>query len=89
MFLHACMYSWCSPCKILDPSLREAIGKYEEKLDLAKVDIDKLPQVAMSYDVSSIPAVISFVAGVKKSGFVGAVDQNTITKFLQELFIDK
>ena len=79
------IFSWCNPCKVLDPTLREAVGEFEGELDVAKVDIDLLPEVAMTYDVSSIPAVLGFVDGVKKCGFVGAVDHKTITDFLKEL----
>lgn len=83
------IHSWCNPCKTLDPTLRQTVAKFQEEIDLARVDIDKLPEVAMSYDISSIPAVIGFVDGVRKFGFVGVVDQKVITNFLQELLINK
>ncbi len=70
---------------MLDPVLREEVTKLEDKVDLARVDVDKVTELALTYDVSSIPHVISFVDGMKKSQFVGSVSQDEVAKFLKKL----
>ena len=65
--------------------LKEVVGEFEEKVDLAKVDVDQLPELAMTYEISSIPAVQAFVGGVRKSSFVGVQNKQFLTDFVKEL----
>jgi thioredoxin 1 len=54
---------WCGPCKAMEPvieSLKHTIG---EKANILKVDVDKNPQGAAVYGVSSIPTLILFQNG--------------------------
>ena len=46
---------WCGPCKMLGPVLEELSGKYEGKMDVFKVDIDKEPELASVFGVQSVP----------------------------------
>lgn len=46
------LYSWCTPCKALTPKLDAIVGEKNGLLELAKVDVDKNPELAMQYDVS-------------------------------------
>ncbi|VDL92676.1 unnamed protein product [Schistocephalus solidus] len=41
--------SWCAPCKLLGPRLDKVMEKYMDRVLLAKVDIDKLENVAMNH----------------------------------------
>lgn len=49
--LHEFIFSWCGPCKILEPRLEVVIGKHHDKVHLAKVDIDTNAEIAMEYNV--------------------------------------
>lgn len=46
-------FSWCNPCKALEPRLETVIAENEGKVVLAKVDIDQHAELADDYDVSS------------------------------------
>merc|ERR1719205_383489 len=50
---------WCGPCKILGPRLEKIMENYDGKVDFAKVDVDDLQDVAMNYNISSIPTVLA------------------------------
>ncbi len=54
--------SWCGPCQRIAPILEELAVEYGTKIDIYKVDIDKERELAMSFNVSSIPAVL-FIPG--------------------------
>lgn len=45
------MFRWCGPCKTLEPRLENVIAKRNGKVNLAKVDVDDLGEVAAKYEV--------------------------------------
>lgn len=45
------IFSWCGPCKVLEPRLENVVAKRQGKITLAKVDIDSLGDVAAKYEV--------------------------------------
>ena len=77
------LFSWCGPCHELAPRLEAATEK--AGFDLVKVDVDDHSELAMEYDVSSIPAVIAVREGKLIEKFIGAQDDNEIKKFIQKL----
>jgi thioredoxin 1 len=42
---------WCNPCRVLGPRLDECLQSYQGSIELAKVNVDDLPEVAMEYGV--------------------------------------
>lgn len=46
--------SWCQPCKVLDEVFKYA----PTDLDIERIDIDANPQIAMAYNVRSVPVCI-------------------------------
>src|SRR6476661_804959 len=54
---------WCGPCKQLTPILEKAVKSAKGKVKLAKMDIDKHPEIPGQMGIQSIPAVIAFSNG--------------------------
>lgn len=54
---------WCGPCKTLGPILHEVKSKLGDSVKILKIDIDKNPQVANSYQIQSVPTLILFRKG--------------------------
>src|SRR3954463_8824914 len=76
---------WCGPCRVLGPALEAAVDKRAGEVELAKVDTDRNPNLAMSFQIASIPAVKAFRDGNVVSEFVGAIRPAQIERFLDEL----
>lgn len=64
--------AWCGPCLTLAPVIEELAGKYEGKVKVGKLDIDKSPQIAARFGVQNIPTVILFDKGQPVQRIVGA-----------------
>lgn len=63
--------AWCGPCKMSAPVLDQMSEEYAGKVTIAKVDVDKEPDLAARFGVMSIPTVILFENGVEKGKQVG------------------
>lgn len=63
---------WCGPCKMIAPAVHDLALEYEGKLNVAKVDVDNNPNIAMKYGIRSIPALIFFKDGQPVDQVVGA-----------------
>ncbi|MEM9035281.1 MAG: thioredoxin [Actinomycetota bacterium] len=72
---------WCGPCKMIAPILEE-IASEEEGVTIAKLNVDESPDVAMRYQVMSIPTLIVFENGEPAKRMVGAKGKGQL---LQEL----
>ena len=46
---------WCKPCKMVAPFLEELAVKYQDQVDVYKVNVDMEQEIAAYYKISSIP----------------------------------
>ena len=76
---------WCGPCRTLGPAIEDAVRKRNGEIELAKVDTDRNPNIAMKYEIASIPAVKAFKDGKVVSEFIGAIPPARIEAFLNEI----
>ena len=71
--------TWCSPCQMLAPVLEDL----SQQVKVVKVDVDENPQLAMAFQVASIPTVIAFRDGKAVNQSVGFVPKETLLALLQ------
>src|SRR5256885_4581251 len=76
---------WCGPCRVLGPALEAAVEKRAGEVELAKVDTERNPNLAMSFQIASIPAVKAFRDGEVVAEFTGAIRPPQIEQFLDRL----
>ncbi|MBR2027748.1 MAG: thioredoxin [Oscillospiraceae bacterium] len=55
--------TWCGPCKMIAPVIEELAQELEGKVMVAKLDVDKSPDIAGRYGVMSIPTMLVFEGG--------------------------
>ena len=73
---------WCGPCKMFAPVLDDVAKSYEDRLQIAKLDIDANPQTPNKYGIRGIPTVILYKAGQVHAQKVGALTKGQLTAFL-------
>ena len=72
---------WCGPCKMIAPILAE-IAAEQPGVTVAKLNIDDHPDLAMRFNVMSIPTLLVFHKGEVRKRLVGAKGKGQL---LQEL----
>jgi putative thioredoxin len=79
---------WCGPCKTLGPVLEKLETAYAGRFMLAKLNSDEQPEIAgqlsQAFGVRSIPFCVLFSQGQPVDGFVGALPEGEIRKFLDK-----
>ncbi len=74
---------WCGPCKMIAPLLDEAADQYEDKLTVAKLNIDENPNTPAKYQIRSIPTLMLFKDGNVLAQKLGAMPKKDLTDFLE------
>lgn len=74
---------WCGPCKAIAPILEELEGEYQDRLQIAKLDVDANPKAPQQFGIRSIPTLILFKNGVVEAQQVGAVSKQQLKNFLE------
>ena len=70
--------SWCGPCKMLAPIIKDIENEFSESLIVLKIDIDKCAYLAREYNVMSVPTLIVFSDGELKSQEIGFMSKDNL-----------
>lgn len=76
---------WCQPCRVLTPLLEKVVNEAGGNLRLAKVNIDQNPNLAIQYNVRSIPTVKAFIDSQVIAEFVGVIPEQRLREFISKL----
>ena len=63
---------WCGPCKMIGPMVDQLADENDGKATIGKGDIDEHQQLAVQYNVQSIPTLLVFKGGEVVEQAVGA-----------------
>ena len=78
--------TWCGPCKMMAPILKEVKEEIGDTAIIIKVDVDKNKEAAGAYQVQSVPTLILFKKGqplwrqsgvVQKAGLLSIIKKFT------------
>ena len=69
--------TWCGPCQMLAPVL-EKISNSRANFDIAKIDVDQLPDLAVEYGVEVVPTMVIFKNGKVMNKFEGFKSESEI-----------
>lgn len=76
---------WCRPCKTLTPLLEKLAEDAQGSYRLAKLNVDDNPNIALRYNVRSIPNIKAFRDGHVVSEFLGLQPEPRVREFIRNL----
>jgi thioredoxin len=62
---------WCGPCKMVAPILDELAIEYDQRVKIAKLNIDDYQGLATEYGIRAIPTLLIFKDGQVSDQIVG------------------
>mgnify|MGYP000640492684 CR=1 FL=1 len=69
---------WCGPCKMMAPIVEELATELYGKAKVGKINVDENSDIAVEYNVMSIPTMIIFKNGNTSKTFIGVTDKSEI-----------
>jgi thioredoxin 1 len=69
---------WCPPCRMLSPIIEEIESKKIVKV--LKVNVDELKELALRYQIFSIPTLIIFKDGNEADRIIGLIPKDEIVR---------
>ena len=75
---------WCGPCRAVSPILDQIATEHSDKIKIVKLNVDDNPQIAMKYQITSIPAMKVFKGGEVVKTIIGAKPKPAIEADLAE-----
>jgi thioredoxin 1 len=76
---------WCGPCRAIAPVLESVASAYQDRVKVAKINVDDHKQTAMNYNVRSIPTLILFKDGKVQDTIIGLVSKDRIEGLLKKV----
>ncbi len=76
--------SWCGPCRALAPVVEEISNEMADELTVCKVNVENDQDLAMRFQVMSIPTLILFKGGKPVHTMVGSAPKARLVKELRE-----
>lgn len=74
---------WCGPCKMMSPVIDEIAEKLNGSVKVGKINVDENQELAIKYQVMSIPTIMIFNNGIPVKTFIGVTDEQEILDALK------
>jgi len=76
---------WCGPCKAIAPALEELAGELQDRVQVAKINIDENPKTPSEYGVRAIPTLMLFKDGQVVATKLGAMQKSQLMQWVESV----
>ena len=74
--------TWCGPCRAIAPMIDQIADEYAGKAKIGKINVDENRDLALRFNISSIPALLVLKNGQVVEQAVGGRPKNQITAMI-------
>jgi len=75
---------WCGPCKAMAPVFERSAREHAHRVRFAKLDTEAHGAIAGRLGIRSIPTLILFQGGREKARVSGAMDGNSLSRWIAQ-----
>ena len=76
--------SWCPPCRMIEPVLRDIAAELADRLVVAQLDVDEDPRTAAAAGVLGMPTLALYRDGVAVARLTGARPKAALLRAFEE-----
>ena len=73
---------WCGPCKMFSPVV-ESVAEENEDIKVVKIDVDNAQDLAIKYQIMSIPTIVVIKNGQEVNRNVGVISKSQILEMVK------
>jgi thioredoxin len=81
--------TWCGPCRMVAPILKDLAKEYGDSIVIYKVDTDKEKELSMAMGIQSLPTIVFIPKTGQPQVIVGAADKTTFRRAIDEVLLNK
>lgn len=81
--------TWCGPCRMVAPILKDLAKEYGDSIVIYKVDTDKEKELSMAMGIRSLPTIVFIPSAGQPQIIVGAADKATFRRAIDEVLLNK
>ena len=74
---------WCQPCHAMAPTVEALAEEYNDRIRVAKLDVDANPMTTHKYEIRGIPALLLFKDGQLVHQIVGVKPKEEIASIIE------
>ena len=74
---------WCGPCQMMGPIVDE-VAEERDDIIIGKLNVDTQPEIALRYNVMSIPTLIVFENGEEAQKSIGLISKEELLEFINK-----
>ena len=78
---------WCASCHTSKPILEKIAEKYKNRIAFYRVNADACPNIASTYQISSLPTLVIFYQSNSVERLVGATKISEYERFIENAII--
>lgn len=81
--------TWCGPCRMIAPILKDLAKEYGDSIVVYKVDTDKERELSGAMGIQSLPTIVFIPKTGQPQVIVGAADKATFKRAIDEVLLNK
>jgi thioredoxin 1 len=78
--------AWCGPCKMMNPVLEQVKNK-NSNLEVVKINVDEERDLAIKYQIRSIPTLVLFKEGKPIWRNSGVLNEQMLTDKIKDVLL--
>ncbi len=78
---------WCQPCRMIGPTIDQLATEYQGRAKVGKIDVDSNRELALKFNIQSIPCVVVLKGGQVVGRAMGIKPKAEFAKMLDAAMI--